>query len=133
FLVAPLVTVFGSAFSRGFGAYWEALVESEALAAIRLTLLTALIAVPLNTIFGVVAARLVTKVDFVGRSTLLSLVDWPFRVSPAISGLVLVLLFGSRGWFAPFPAQYHIDIILAVPGIVLATTFVTFPLVAREV
>ncbi len=133
FLVAPLVTVFGSAFSRGFGAYWEALVESEALAAIRLTLLTALIAVPLNTIFGVVAAWLVTKYDFAGRSTLITLIDLPFSVSPVISGLVLVLLFGSRGWFAPFLDQYDIDIIFAVPGIVLATTFVTFPLVAREV
>jgi sulfate transport system permease protein len=133
FLVAPLYTVFTSAFSKGAGAYWEALQDDEVLSAIRLTLLTAGIAVPLNVIFGVAAAWLITKYDFWGKQVLLTLVDLPFSVSPVISGLVFVLLFGSHGWLGPFLSEQDIKVIFAVPGIVLATTFVTFPLVAREV
>lgn len=133
FLVAPLYTVFTSAFSKGAGAYWEALQDDEVLSAIRLTLLTAGIAVPLNVVFGVAAAWLITKYDFWGKQVLLTLVDLPFSVSPVISGLVFVLLFGSHGWLGPFLSERDIKVIFAVPGIVLATTFVTFPLVAREV
>jgi sulfate transport system permease protein len=133
FLVAPLYTVFTSAFSKGAGAYWEALQDEEVLSAIRLTLLTAGIAVPLNVVFGIAAAWLITKYDFWGKQVLLTLVDLPFSVSPVISGLVFVLLFGSRGWLGPFLSEHDIKVIFAVPGIVLATTFVTFPLVAREV
>jgi sulfate transport system permease protein len=133
FLVAPLYTVFTSAFSKGAGAYWEALQDEEVLSAIRLTLLTAGIAVPLNVVFGVAAAWLITKYDFWGKQVLLTLVDLPFSVSPVISGLVFVLLFGSQGWLGPFLSERDIKVIFAVPGIVLATTFVTFPLVAREV
>jgi sulfate transport system permease protein len=133
FLVAPLYTVFTSAFSKGAGPYWEALQDEEVLAAIRLTLLTAGIAVPLNVVFGVAAAWLITKYDFWGKQVLLTLVDLPFSVSPVISGLVFVLLFGAHGWLGPFLSERDIKVIFAVPGIVLATTFVTFPLVAREV
>jgi sulfate transport system permease protein len=133
FLVAPLYTVFSSAFSKGAEAYWQALQDDEVLSAIRLTLLTAGIAVPLNVVFGVAAAWLITKYDFWGKQVLLTLVDLPFSVSPVISGLVFVLLFGSQGWLGPFLSERDIKVIFAVPGIVLATTFVTFPLVAREV
>jgi sulfate transport system permease protein len=133
FLIAPLLVVFVSAFSRGFGAYAEALLHEETFAAIRLTLITAGIAVPLNTIFGVIAAWVVSKYDFRGRSALLTLIDLPFSVSPVISGLVFVLLFGAQGLFGPWLSDHDIRVIYAVPGIVLATTFVTFPLVAREV
>lgn len=133
FLVAPLLVVFVSALSRGFPAYVEALLHEETFAAIRLTLLTSAIAVPLNTLFGVVAAWVVSKYDFRGRSALLTLIDLPFSVSPVISGLVFVLLFGAQGLLGPWLLDRDIQIIFAVPGIVLATTFVTFPLVAREV
>jgi sulfate transport system permease protein len=133
FLVAPLVTVFGSALSKGLSAYFDALSDDEALSAIRLTLLTASIAVPLNLVFGVVAAWLFAKYDFPGKSVLITLVDLPFSVSPVISGLVFVLLFGAQGWLGPFLASHDLKVVFAVPGIVLATTFVTFPLVAREV
>jgi sulfate transport system permease protein len=133
FVLAPLITVFGSAFSRGFGPYLEALQNDETLSAIKLTALTAGISVPLNTFFGFVAAWAVTKYDFRGKSALLTLIDLPFSVSPVISGLVFVLLFGAQGVFGPFLSAHEIQIIFAVPGIVIATTFVTFPLVAREV
>jgi len=132
-LVAPVVTVFVSAFSKGIGAYVAALSDPEALSAIRLTLLTAGIVVPLNLVFGIAAAWLVSSYDFSGKSVLTTLIDLPFSVSPVISGLIFVLLFGAQGWLGPFLQAHDVRIIFAVPGIVLATTFVTFPLVAREV
>jgi sulfate transport system permease protein len=132
-VVAPLVIVFVSAFSKGAGAYLAALADPEALSAIRLTLLTAGIVVPLNLVFGVAAAWLISSYDFRGKSVLTTLIDLPFSVSPVISGLIFVLLFGAQGWFGPFLMAHDVRIIFAVPGIVLATTFVTFPLVAREV
>jgi sulfate transport system permease protein len=133
FLLAPLLTVFVSAFSKGVGAYFAALAQGETLDAIGLTLLTAGISVPLNVVFGIAAAWLVSKYDFWGKSVLITLIDLPFSVSPVISGLIFVLLFGAHGWFGPWLAERDIRIIFAVPGIVMATTFVTFPLVAREV
>ncbi|HEX2674289.1 MAG TPA: ABC transporter permease subunit, partial [Polyangiaceae bacterium] len=132
FLVAPIATVFVSAFSKGAGPYWAALTQDETLDAIRLTLLTAGIAVPLNVLFGIAAAWLISKYDFWGKSILITVVDLPFSVSPVISGLIFVLLFGARGWFGPWLSDHDVKIIFAVPGIVMATTFVTFPLVARE-
>ena len=132
-LVAPVVTVFVSAFSKGPGAYFTALGDSETLSAIRLTLLTAAIVVPLNLVFGIAAAWLVSSYDFRGKSLLTTLIDLPFSVSPVISGLIFVLLFGAQGWLGPFLMAHDVRIVFAVPGIVLATTFVTFPLVAREV
>ncbi|HYQ02162.1 MAG TPA: sulfate ABC transporter permease subunit CysW [Polyangiaceae bacterium] len=132
FLVAPIATVFVSAFSKGAGPYFAALMQDETLDAIRLTLLTAGIAVPLNVLFGIAAAWLVSKYDFWGKSLLITVVDLPFSVSPVISGLIFVLLFGARGWFGPWLSEHDVKIIFAVPGIVMATTFVTFPLVARE-
>jgi sulfate transport system permease protein len=132
-LAAPVVTVFVAAFSKGAGAYVAALSDPEALSAIRLTLLTAGIVVPLNLVFGVAAAWLISSYDFRGKSVLTTLIDLPFSVSPVISGLIFVLLFGAQGWLGPFLMAHDIRIIFAVPGIVLATTFVTFPLVAREV
>ena len=132
FLVAPIATVFVSAFSKGAGPYWAALSQDETLDAIRLTLLTAGVAVPLNVVFGIAAAWLVSKYDFWGKSLLITVVDLPFSVSPVISGLIFVLLFGARGWFGPWLSDHDVKIIFAVPGIIMATTFVTFPLVARE-
>ena len=133
FLVVPLSVVFASAFSKGVGPYFEALAQEETLAAIALTLLTAGISVPLNFVFGVAAAWLVSKYEFFGKSTLITLIDLPFSVSPVISGLIFVLLFGAQGWFGPYLSEHDVKVIFAVPGIVVATTFVTFPLVAREV
>jgi len=133
FLLAPIATVFSAAFSKGASAYLAALAQGETLDAIRLTLLTAAISVPLNTTFGIAAAWLISKYDFWGKSVLITLVDLPFSVSPVISGLIFVLLFGARGWFGPYLSEHDVKVIFAVPGIVLATTFVTFPLVAREV
>jgi sulfate transport system permease protein len=132
FLVAPIATVFASAFSKGAGPYFAALGQDETLDAIRLTLLTAGISVPLNVAFGIAAAWLISKYDFWGKSVLLTVIDLPFSVSPVISGLIFVLLFGAHGWFGPWLSEHDVKIIFAVPGIVLATTFVTFPLVARE-
>jgi len=129
----PLASVFAAAFAKGGAAYLEALIEDETWSAIKLTLLTASIAVPLNTLFGIAAAWLVSKYDFWGKSTLLTLIDLPLSVSPVISGLVFVLLFGRQGLFGPWLNEHEIKVIFAVPGIALATTFVTFPLVAREV
>jgi sulfate transport system permease protein len=132
-LVLPLCVVFGSAFSKGIGPFLEALSDPYTASAIKLTLLTAGIAVPSNLVFGVGAAWLLSKYKFWGRSALVTLIDLPFSVSPVISGLVFVLLFGTQGWFGPLLADHDIKIIFAVPGIVLATCFVTFPIVAREV
>jgi sulfate transport system permease protein len=132
FLFVPLLAVFVQAFHKGVAAYFAALHEPEALAAIRLTLLTAAIAVPLNLIFGVAAAWAIAKFEFVGKSFLITLIDVPFAVSPVISGLIFVLLFGLQGWLGPWLSDHDIKIIFAVPGIVLATIFVTFPFVARE-
>ena len=132
FLFVPLLAVFTEAIRSGVGAYWEALVEPDALAAIRLTLLVAAIAVPLNLIFGVAAAWAIAKFEFRGKSLLITLIDLPFSVSPVIAGLIYVLLFGMQGWLGPWLAEHDIQLIFAVPGIVLATIFVTFPFIARE-
>ncbi|PKU24778.1 sulfate ABC transporter permease subunit CysW [Telmatospirillum siberiense] len=132
FLLLPLATVFGEAFSKGADAYFAALVDDDALAAIRLTLLVAVIAVPLNVVFGAVASWCIAKFDFRAKSLLITLIDIPFSVSPVISGLIYVLLFGLQGWFGPWLRDHDIKLIFAVPGIVLATVFVTFPFVARE-
>ena len=132
FLVLPLAAVAAEALRKGFGAYLEALKEPDAWAAIRLTLLTAAIAVPLNLVFGVAAAWAIAKFEFRGKAILTTLVDLPFAVSPVIAGLIYVLLFGAQGWLAPWLAAHDLKIIFAVPGIVLATIFVTFPFVARE-
>ena len=132
FLLLPLVAVFAEAFREGLGAYATALVEPDALAAIRLTLLVAAIAVPLNLVFGVAAAWLITKHRFRGKALLVTLIDLPFSVSPVVSGLVYVLIFGAQGWLGPWFAEHGIKVIFAVPGLVLATIFVTFPFVARE-
>ena len=132
FLLVPLAIVFSSAFDKGPAPYIKAILEDDALAATRLSLLTAGISVPLNTAFGIAAAWLIAKYEFRGKSVLLTLIDLPFSVSPVISGLIFVLLFGAQGWLGPWLTAHDIKIIFAVPGIVLATTFVTFPLVARE-
>jgi len=132
FLLLPLAVVFTEALRRGIGVYLDAVRSPEALAAIRLTLLTAAIVVPANLVFGVAAAWAIAKFRFRGRSILTTLIDLPFAVSPVISGLVYVLLFGANGWFGPWLIEHDIRIIFAVPGIVLATAFVTFPFVARE-
>ncbi|HJQ59169.1 MAG TPA: sulfate ABC transporter permease subunit CysW [Vineibacter sp.] len=132
FIVLPLVTVFAEALRQGFGAYLAALAEPDARAATWLTLTVAAIAVPLNLVFGVTAAWAIAKFDFRGKSLLITLIDLPFSVSPVISGLVYVLLFGLQGWLGPFLSELGFKVIFAVPGIVLATIFVTFPFVARE-
>ncbi|WP_380880128.1 sulfate ABC transporter permease subunit CysW [Sphingomonas sp. DBB INV C78] len=132
FLLMPLLAVFAEALSDGLGAYAEAVIEPDALAAIRLTLLVAAISVPLNIVFGIAAAWAITKFDFPGKSILITFIDLPFSVSPVVSGLIYVLLFGAQGWLGPWLAEHDIQIIFAVPGMVLATVFVTFPFVARE-
>lgn len=132
FLLLPLAAVFIEAFRRGWEVFTAALTEDAAFSAIKLTLLAAAISVPLNTIFGVAAAWLITKFRFKGRSFLLALIDLPFAVSPVIAGLVFVLMFGAQGWFGPWLREHDIQIIFALPGIILATVFVTFPFVARE-
>jgi sulfate transport system permease protein len=132
FLVMPLVAVFVQALEKGFGAYLTALREPDAWAAIRLTLLTAAIAVPLNLAFGLAASWAIAKFEFPGKGTLLTLIDLPFAVSPVISGMIFVLLFGRQGLLGPFLGAHDVKVIFAVPGIVLATVFVTFPFVARE-
>jgi len=131
FVVLPLVVVFAEAFSRGIGAYFSALTDPEALSAIRLTLTVAAISVSLNLVFGLIAAWAITKFEFRGKTFLISLIDLPFSVSPVISGLVFVLLFGAQGFFGPWMAAHDIQVLFAAPGIALATTFVTFPFVAR--
>ena len=132
-LFVPLLAVFVNAFRDGVGAYFGTIVKPETLAAIKLTLLTAAIAVPVNIVFGLAVAWLLSKYVFAGKSLLTTLVDVPFSVSPVIAGLVFVLLFGRRGWLGPWLDAHDLKIIFAVPGIVLATTFITLPFVAREV
>jgi sulfate transport system permease protein len=131
FVVLPLVVVFAQAFSRGIVWYFSALTDPEALSAIRLTLAVAAISVSLNLVFGVIAAWAITKFEFPGKTMLISLIDLPFSVSPVISGLVFVLLFGAQGFFGSLLQAHDIQVLFAVPGIALATTFVTFPFVAR--
>ena len=132
FLFVPLAAVFTHAFEKGVAAYFHSFQDAATLASIRLTFLTAAIAVPLNLVFGVAAAWAIAKFDFRGKNLLITLIDLPFSVSPVISGLVFVLLFGRQGWWGPWLADHHLRILFAVPGIVLATVFVTFPFVARE-
>ncbi|HET9701653.1 MAG TPA: sulfate ABC transporter permease subunit CysW [Burkholderiales bacterium] len=132
FLLLPLAAVFFEALRKGWETYWAALVEPDALSSIRLTLLTAAIAVPLNLVFGVAAAWAIAKFDFRGKHLLITLIDLPFSVSPVIAGLIYVLVFGAQGWLGPWLAEHDMKVIFAVPGIVLATVFVTFPFVARE-
>ncbi|MFS2004366.1 sulfate ABC transporter permease subunit CysW [Duganella sp. CT11-25] len=132
FLFVPLVAVFVEAFKKGWEAYLAAIIEDDAISAIKLTLITAAIAVPLNLVFGIAASWCIAKFEFRGKSILLTLIDLPFSVSPVISGLIYVLLFGAQGWFGPWLMEHDIKILFAVPGIVLATIFVTFPFVARE-
>jgi sulfate/thiosulfate transport system permease protein len=132
FIVLPLVAVFVQAFAKGWEGYRAAVQSPESLSAIYLSLLTVGIAVPLNTVFGMAAAWAVTKFQFRGKNVLVTLIDIPFGVSPVISGLIYVLVFGARGWFGTWLADHDIQIVFAVPGIILATTFVTFPFVARE-
>lgn len=132
FLIVPLVLVFGEALKKGWEIYVQSVVEADVLSAIKLTLITAGLAVPLNVLFGVAAAWAITKFEFRGKNLLITLIDLPFAISPVISGLIFVLLFGAQGLFGPWLAEHDLKIIFAVPGIVLATTFVTFPFVARE-
>jgi sulfate transport system permease protein len=132
FLFVPLVSVFVQALDKGLGAYFAAIIEPDALAAIKLTLLAAAISVPLNLGFGVAAAWAIAKFDFKGKNLLITLIDLPFSVSPVIAGLIFVLLFGLQGWMGPWLGTHQIKILFAVPAIVLATIFVTFPFVARE-
>ena len=132
FLLLPLITVFSAALEKGLGAAIEALGDPDALSSIKLTAVVALIAVPMNTVFGAAAAWAVSKYDFRGKSILTSLIDLPFSVSPVIAGLIYVLIFGLQGWMGPWLREHDIKIIFALPGIVLATMFVTFPFVARE-
>ena len=131
-LLVPVASVLGYAFSKGVDVYVRALSQHDTFAAIRLTLLTAAIVVPVNTIFGVAAAWAIAKFDFRGKQILITLIDLPFSVSPVIAGLVFVLLFGAQGWFGPWLRDNDIQIVFALPGIVLATLLVTFPYVARE-
>jgi sulfate transport system permease protein len=132
FLLLPLLAVFVQALAKGVSAYVAAIANPAAWAAVKLTLLVAAIAVPFNLIFGVAAAWAIAKFEFRGKSTLVTLIDLPFAVSPVIAGLVFILLFGSHGWFGGFLRVHHIRVVFAVPGIVLATIFVTFPFIARE-
>jgi len=132
FLFVPLVFVFYEGLRKGLGVYFAAIVEADALDAIKLTLLTAAIAVPLNLVFGIAAAWAIAKFSFPGKNVLITLIDLPFSVSPVISGLIYVLVFGLQGWFGEWLREHDLKVIFAVPGIVLATVFVTFPFVARE-
>jgi len=132
FLLMPLIAVFVEALRKGWETYASALVDPDALSALRLTLLAATIALPLNLVFGVCAAWAIAKFEFRGKHFLITLIDLPFSVSPVIAGLIYVLVFGAQGWFGPWLAEHDVKIIFAVPGIVLATVFVTFPFIARE-
>jgi sulfate transport system permease protein len=132
FLCLPLGIVIVEAFSKGWQTYWSALTQPDAQSAMQLTLLTALITVPLNTVFGVAAAWAITRFEFRGKSLLTTLIDLPFSVSPVISGLIFVLLFGAQGWFGEWLRAHDVKVMFAVPGIILATLFITFPFVARE-
>ncbi len=131
-LIAPLMTVFSVAFSKGLEVYFQSFADADTMAAIRLTLFTAAIVVPLNTIFGVAAAWAIAKFEFKGKSMLITAIDLPIAVSPVIAGLLYVLVFGAQGWFGSWLIEHDYNIVFAVPGIVLATMFVTFPYVARE-
>ena len=132
FLVLPLLAVFAQALAKGIGAYMAAIADPMAWAAVKLTLMVAAIAVPFNLVFGVAAAWAIAKFEFRGKSTLITLIDLPFAVSPVIAGLIFILLFGAHGWFGGYLRLHHIRVVFAVPGIVLATLFVTFPFIARE-
>ena len=132
FLLLPLAAVFTEALRKGWDTYLASLIEPDAVSAIKLTLIAAVISVPLNIVFGVSAAWAITKHDFRGKQLLITLIDLPFSVSPVVAGLIYVLIFGAQGWFGPWLSEHDIKIIFAVPGIVLATVFVTFPFVARE-
>ncbi len=132
FLFVPLASVFVEALAKGWALAFEAITEPDALAAVRLTLLAAAISVPLNLVFGVAAAWLIAKFDFHGKSVLLTLIDLPFSVSPVIAGLIFVLVFGLQGWFGEWLVAHDVRVIFAVPGIVMATIFITFPFIARE-
>ena len=132
FLLMPLIAVFVEALRKGWETYLSALVDPDALSALRLTMLAAAIALPLNLVFGVCAAWAIAKFEFRGKHFLITLIDLPFSVSPVIAGLIYVLVFGAQGWIGPWLAEHDIKIIFAVPGIVLATVFVTFPFIARE-
>jgi sulfate transport system permease protein len=132
FLFVPLISVFYEALKKGWEVYVAAVTEPEALAAIKLTLTAAAIAVPLNVVFGLAAAWAIAKFEFRGKSLLITLIDLPFSVSPVVSGLIYVLIFGLQGWLGPWLAEHDVKIIFAVPGIVLATIFVTVPFIARE-
>jgi sulfate transport system permease protein len=132
FLVVPLVAVFAQAFAKGVGYYFHSLARPDTLASIKLTFIAAGVSVPLNCIFGVAAAWAIAKFDFPGKNILTTLIDLPFAVSPVIGGMIYVLVFGAQGWFGPWLIDHNMRIIFAVPGIVLATMFVTFPFVARE-
>ena len=131
-LLLPLTVVFVEALHKGLGAYLMALTDPDTRSAVRLTLLVAAVTVPMNLVFGIAAAWAIAKFEFRGKNALITLIDLPFAVSPVISGLIYVLVFGARGWFGPWLTAHNIHIIFAVPGIVLATAFVTFPFVARE-
>ncbi|KOO46167.1 sulfate ABC transporter permease subunit CysW [Priestia koreensis] len=132
FLIVPLVAIFTKALEKGWGVYLEAITNPDALSAIKLTLLVALISIPLNALFGIAAAWAITKFQFKGKNILLTLIDLPVAISPVIAGLIFVLLFGAQGLFGEYLLDHNIQIIFAVPGILLATLFVTFPFVARE-
>jgi sulfate transport system permease protein len=132
FLLLPLVNVFAQALAYGWAHYWQALAQPDSMAAIRLTLIVAAIGVPLNVVFGLAAAWAIAKFRFRGKTILITLIDLPFSVSPVVAGLMLVILFGRKGFFGPWLAAHDLKIIFAVPGIVLATVFITFPFVARE-
>jgi sulfate transport system permease protein len=132
FLFTPLIAVFVEAFAKGAAVYWAALTDADAFSALKLTLVAAVISVPLNLVFGVAAAWAIAKFDFHGKNLLLTLIDLPFSVSPVIAGLIYVLIFGLQGWYGEWLRDHDLKIIFAVPGIVLATVFVTFPFIARE-
>jgi len=132
FLMLPLIVVFSEALQKGFAVYVASITNPDALVAIRLTLLTALVSVTVNLVFGVAAAWAITKFRFWGKGFLITLIDLPFAISPVVAGLIFVLLFGSRGWFGPWLSEHNIKIIFAMPGIILATMFITLPFVARE-
>jgi len=132
FLALPLAAVFSQAFEKGLAVYLTAIKEPDTLAAVKLTLLTAAVAVPLNLLFGIIASWCIAKFTFPGKNLLITLIDLPFSVSPVISGLIYVLIFGRQGWLGPFLEAHDIRIVFAVPGIILATIFVTFPFIARE-
>jgi sulfate transport system permease protein len=132
FLFVPLVAVFAQAFAKGLDVYWAALTDSDAVSALKLTLIAAFISVPFNLVFGVAAAWAIGKFDFRGKSVLLTLIDLPFSVSPVIAGLIYLLIFGLQGWWGEWLRDHDLKIVFAVPGIVLATVFVTFPFIARE-